>query len=46
MCFNAAAPEATLRQLALALLFGSLLILSFLFFLMKTFKAKVHSGEI
>ncbi|MEX2592427.1 MAG: cytochrome d ubiquinol oxidase subunit II [Anditalea sp.] len=40
---NTAAPEATLRQLALALLFGSLLILPSLFFLMKTFKAKTFS---
>lgn len=37
--YNTAAPEATLRQLALALLFGSVLILPALFFLMKTFKA-------
>jgi cytochrome d ubiquinol oxidase subunit II len=44
--FNTAAPEATLRQLALALLFGSLLILPSLFFLMKTFKAKTFSEDI
>ncbi len=35
-----AAPEATLRQLGLALIVGSLLILPGLFYLMKTFKAK------
>jgi|SRR5690554_751576 len=36
--FNSAAPEATMHQLALALLVGSLLILPALFFLMRTFK--------
>lgn len=43
--FNAAAPEATLRQLSLALLLGSVLILPSLFFLMKTFKAKTFSEK-
>lgn len=39
--FNTAAPEATLRQLGLALLTGSLLILPALFYLLKTFKVKL-----
>lgn len=39
--FNSAAPESTMRQLGLALIVGSLLILPALFFLMKTFKVKV-----
>ena len=43
--FNTVAPEATIRQLALALLVGSVLILPALFFLMKTFKAKVAVVE-
>src|SRR5690554_2398524 len=44
--FNSAAPEATMQQLALALLIGSILILPSLFFLMKTFKANVYSGDM
>lgn len=44
--FNAAAPAATLRQLALALLIGSVLILPALFFLMKTFKGSAFSDDI
>jgi cytochrome d ubiquinol oxidase subunit II len=44
--FNAAAPAATLRQLALALLIGSVLILPALFFLMKTFKGSAFSNDI
>ena len=43
--YNTAAPEATLRQLALALLFGSVLILPALFFLLKTFKAGIPVAE-
>ena len=39
--FETAAPEATMRQLALALLVGSVLILPALFYLLKTFKANV-----
>ncbi len=38
--FTTAAPEATMRQLGLALLVGSVLILPSLFFLLKTFKTK------
>lgn len=38
--YNSAAPEATLMQLIIALLIGSLLIFPFLFYLMKTFKAQ------
>lgn len=43
--FNTAAPEATMRQLALALLFGSVLILPALFFLLKTFKSRIPVAE-
>lgn len=43
--FNTAAPEATMRQLALALLIGSLLILPALFFLLKTFKSRLPVVE-
>jgi cytochrome d ubiquinol oxidase subunit II len=39
--FENAAPEATMRQLGLALLVGSVLILPALFYLLKTFKANV-----
>jgi cytochrome d ubiquinol oxidase subunit II len=39
--FETAAPEATMRQLGLALLVGSVLILPALFYLLKTFKANV-----
>lgn len=42
---NSVAPEATLRQLGLALIVGSLLILPALFYLMKTFKAKAPRVE-
>lgn len=42
---NSAAPEATLRQLGLALIVGSLLILPALFYLMKTFKVKPSGVE-
>lgn len=44
--FNTAAPEATIRQLALALLIGSLLILPALFYLMKIFKGSAFSEDI
>lgn len=44
--FNTSAPEATMQQLAFALIFGSLLILPSLYFLMKTFKAKTFSERI
>lgn len=44
--FNSAAPEATMRQLGLALLIGSILILPSLFFLMKTFKANTFSEDV
>jgi cytochrome d ubiquinol oxidase subunit II len=44
--FNSAAPEATMKQLALALLIGSLLILPALFFLMKTFKGNTFSEDV
>lgn len=44
--FNSAGPEATMRQLAFALLIGSLLILPALFFLMKTFKATTSSDDV
>lgn len=44
--FNSAAPGATQQQLALALLFGSLLILPSLYFLMKTFKANTFTEDI
>lgn len=40
---NTAAPEATLLQLVLALVIGSLLILPFLFYLMKVFKSPQFS---
>lgn len=43
--FNTAAPEATMRQLALALLVGSLLILPALFYLLKTFKSRLPVME-
>ena len=43
--FNSAAPEATMQQLALALLIGSVLILPALYFLMKTFKGNIYSGN-
>jgi len=43
--FNSAAPEATMRQLALALLVGSLLILPALFFLMRTFKGSTFTED-
>lgn len=36
--YNAAAPEATMLQLVIALAIGSCIILPFLYFLMKTFK--------
>lgn len=36
--YNAAAPEATMLQLVIALVIGSCIILPFLYFLMKTFK--------
>lgn len=36
--FNAAAPDATLLQMDIALIVGSCIILPFLFYLMKTFK--------
>ena len=42
--FNTAAPEATMRQLAYALIFGSLLILPALVFLLKTFKAEMPAA--
>lgn len=44
--FNSAAPEATMQQLALALLIGSVLILPALFFLMKTFKGNAFSEDV
>lgn len=44
--FNAAAPAATMLQLALALLIGSVLILPALFFLMKTFKGSTFSEDV
>lgn len=40
--FTAAAPEATLLQLALALVIGSLFIFPSLFFLLKVFKSEVQ----
>lgn len=43
--YNTAAPEATMRQLALALLIGSLLILPALFYLLKTFKSRLPVME-
>lgn len=43
--FNTAAPLATMRQLALALLIGSLLILPALFYLLKTFKSRLPVQE-
>lgn len=42
---NTAAPDATMRQLGLALIIGSLLILPALFYLMRTFKAKPSVEE-
>ena len=36
---NSAAPESTLLQLVIALVFGSMIILPFLYYLMKTFKS-------
>lgn len=36
--YNSAAPESTLLQLVIALVIGSLIILPFLYYLMKTFK--------
>ena len=42
--FNTAAPEATMRQLGYALIFGSLLILPALVFLLKTFKAEMPAA--
>lgn len=44
--YNAAAPDATLLQLIIALVIGSCIILPFLYFLMKTFKGKqfTHRG--
>jgi len=44
--FNSAAPEATMQQLSLALLIGSLLILPALFFLMKTFKGNPFIEDV
>ena len=44
--FNAAAPQATMQQLALALLIGSVLILPALYFLMKTFKGNNYNGNV
>lgn len=43
--FNVAAPLATMRQLGLALLIGSLLILPALFYLLKTFKSRLPIRE-
>ena len=41
--FNAHAPEATLDQLGLALLIGSVLVLPALYFLLRVFKSEVSS---
>ncbi len=38
--YNSAAPDATLLQLVIALVVGSIIILPFLFYLMKTFKGQ------
>ncbi len=43
--YNSAAPEITLQYLALALIFGSLIIFPSLFFLMKVFKAEKQRIE-
>lgn len=43
--YNAAAPEATMLQLVIALAVGSLLILPFLFYLFKTFKGGQFSEQ-
>ncbi|MGM0588437.1 MAG: cytochrome d ubiquinol oxidase subunit II [Bacteroidota bacterium] len=42
---NSAAPEATLLQLTLALIVGSLIILPSLYFLMKTFKGEQFANK-
>ena len=43
--YNAAAPEATLKYLAFALIAGSLFIFPSLFFMLRVFKAERHVAE-